>query len=61
MSANRPYRPSLGIDVALKEIVRGRGTIYDEKVVDACLIIFQKDGYTFPPNVYISIGTVHRT
>jgi len=33
----RPYRPALGIDVALDEIGSGRGRHYDPAVVDACL------------------------
>jgi PAS domain S-box-containing protein/putative nucleotidyltransferase with HDIG domain len=46
MSAYRPYRPSLGMDAALAEIERGRGTLFDEKVVDACLILFREKKYT---------------
>lgn len=45
MSAYRPYRPALGVEVALAEIERGRGSIYDEKVVDACLALFREKGY----------------
>lgn len=37
MSSHRPYRAALGIDKALEELVKGRGTIYDANVVDACL------------------------
>ncbi|MBI4301548.1 MAG: PAS domain-containing protein [Chloroflexi bacterium] len=35
MSSHRPYRPALGIDEALQEILRNRGTLYDPVVVDA--------------------------
>lgn len=35
MSTHRPYRPSLGMAVALQEIRNGRGTLYDPDVVDA--------------------------
>lgn len=45
MSSHRPYRPSLGMHAALKEIRDGRGTKYDPQVVDACLELFEKDGY----------------
>ncbi|QWD22461.1 PAS domain S-box protein [Polynucleobacter paneuropaeus] len=45
MSAYRPYRPSLGIDVALSEIERGRGSLYDESAVDACLALFREQKY----------------
>ena len=45
MSSHRPYRPGLGIDTALAEIVRGRGTHYDPQVVDACVALFKESGY----------------
>ncbi|MCK4535060.1 MAG: PAS domain S-box protein, partial [Syntrophobacterales bacterium] len=45
MATNRPYRPSLGIAEALKEIRRGRDTLYDPEVVDACLKIFEERGF----------------
>jgi len=45
MSANRPYRPSLGIGVAIDEIEKNRGALYDSAVVDACLRLFRVKGY----------------
>ena len=45
MSSHRPYRAGLGIDAALKEITRGRGTHYDPQVVDACVALFRERGY----------------
>ncbi len=42
ITSHRPYRPGLGIDLALKEIRSGRGTIFCEEVVDACLAIFEE-------------------
>ena len=47
MSSHRPYRPALGIDVALKEITKNRGILYDPKVVDACVKLFRKKGFEF--------------
>jgi PAS domain S-box-containing protein/putative nucleotidyltransferase with HDIG domain len=47
MSAHRPYRPSLGLDVALAEIERGRGWLYDSDAVDACVQLFREDGFAF--------------
>ena len=35
MSSHRPYRPARGIEAALAEIERGRGTFFDTNVVDA--------------------------
>ncbi|OFZ89797.1 MAG: metal-dependent phosphohydrolase [Betaproteobacteria bacterium RBG_16_64_18] len=48
MSSHRPYRPGLGIDKALAEIERGRGTAYDTNVVDACLRLFREKRYQLP-------------
>jgi len=45
MSSHRPYRPALGIVKALEEIRAGRGTLFDERVVGACVAIFEEDGY----------------
>jgi PAS domain S-box-containing protein/putative nucleotidyltransferase with HDIG domain len=47
MSSHRPYRAALGIDAALVEIERGRGTQYDALVVDACLDLFRVEGFRF--------------
>ncbi|NNN08741.1 MAG: HD domain-containing protein [Acidimicrobiaceae bacterium] len=46
MGNRRPYRPALGIDDALAEIVAGRGTRYDASVVDACVAAFE-EGFQF--------------
>ena len=45
MASHRPYRPSLGIDAALKEIEKNRGISYDTAVADACLRLFREKGY----------------
>jgi len=42
MSSHRPYRPSLGIDAALDEISKNKGTLYDPEVVDICLKLFKE-------------------
>jgi HD-GYP domain-containing protein (c-di-GMP phosphodiesterase class II) len=47
MMQHRPYRPALGKDKALEEIVSGAGSRYDQSVVDACLDVFD-DGFSFP-------------
>ncbi len=48
MASHRPYRPGLGIDKAVAEIERGRGTAYDPLVVDACLRLFREKKYELP-------------
>jgi HD-GYP domain-containing protein (c-di-GMP phosphodiesterase class II) len=47
MSSHRPYRPGLGIDVALAEIERGRGTFYDSRIVDICTSLFRDKKFNF--------------
>lgn len=42
MGSHRPYRPARGLGVALDEIRRGRGTIYDPDVADACVRLFSE-------------------
>lgn len=48
MASHRPYRAALGIDVALSEILRGRGTIYDAEVCDAAVRLIKEKGYVLP-------------
>jgi len=47
MSSHRPYRPALGIDVALEEIIQNKGILYDPEVVDTCLKLFKEKGFKF--------------
>lgn len=47
MSSARPYRPALGIDAALGEIRKNKGTLYDAQVVDACLTLFKTKKFQF--------------
>ena len=48
MASHRPYRPTRGVEAALKEIEGGRGTLYDAAVVDACLTLFRARGFSLP-------------
>jgi HD-GYP domain-containing protein (c-di-GMP phosphodiesterase class II) len=47
MASHRPYRPALGIDKALEEIARNKGTLYDPGVVEACIRIFAEKKFNF--------------
>jgi len=47
MASHRPYRPALGVDRALKEIIGNRGQLYDADVVDACLAVFNTGAFRF--------------
>ena len=48
MASHRPYRPGIGIDIALEEIERGAGTLYDTEVAAACLRLFRERDYVIP-------------
>lgn len=43
MATNRPYRSMLGMDKALAEIQNNKGTLFDARVVDACVTIILRD------------------
>ena len=47
MFSHRPYRPSLGIDKALKEISQNKGILYDPEVVHACPKLFKEKEFKF--------------
>ncbi|MDD4903283.1 MAG: response regulator [Candidatus Bipolaricaulis sp.] len=47
MASHRPYRPALGIEAALAEVVQGRGTAYDADIVDACVRLFREGRFAF--------------
>lgn len=47
MASHRPYRPSMGMDKALQEIISNSGKLYDPLVVDACLHLFNEQGFEF--------------
>ena len=50
MASHRPYRVGLGLEKALAEILQGRGTKYDAAVVDACLKLFNEQGFQLLPS-----------
>lgn len=43
MTQSRSYRKALGVEAALEEINKNKGSLYDPDVVDACLDIFSKN------------------
>ena len=46
VASRRPYRASMGIDVAINIIQEGRGKFFREKVVDCCLKLFKEKGFS---------------
>ena len=47
MASHRPYRPSRGVQLAMDEITKNKGILYDKRVVDACLRLFLNKGFKF--------------
>lgn len=47
MASHRPYRPSLGMDVALEEIKKNAGIRFDSKVVNTCVKLIEEKGFEF--------------
>jgi len=48
MLSDRPYRPSLGVEAAVGELLEYRGTAYDPAVVDVCARLFTERGFALP-------------
>ncbi len=47
MSAHRPYRPARSLETTLEEMSRNKGILYDSKIVDVCLKLFNEKGFQF--------------
>ncbi len=47
MASHRPYRPALGIEVALETTSKEKGTLYDPAVVEACIRLFSEGRFAF--------------
>jgi PAS domain S-box-containing protein/putative nucleotidyltransferase with HDIG domain len=47
MTYHRPYRPALGIEVAIDEITKNSGRFYDPDAVAACIRLFKDKGFEF--------------
>ncbi len=47
MASHRPYRPALGLEVALDEILKNKNILYDPAVVDACEKIVSTGHFRF--------------
>lgn len=42
ITAHRPYRPALGLETGIKELLRGRGTVFYTQAVDACVRLLRE-------------------
>ncbi|HOE15908.1 MAG TPA: PAS domain S-box protein [Syntrophorhabdaceae bacterium] len=47
MASHRPYRPGFGIDVALEEIEKNKGILYNAKVANTCVRLFREEQFRF--------------
>jgi len=48
LASHRPYRPALGLDVALRELEKNTGKLYDSQAVDALMNLVKEKNYTLP-------------
>ena len=47
MASHRPYRPGLGIEKAMEEIIHNRGKLYDAEVVQGCVALITERDFQF--------------
>ena len=47
IASHRPYRPSLGLHEAVREITDNKGILYDPEVVSACIELLGRKDYGF--------------
>ncbi|MBE3125648.1 MAG: HD domain-containing protein [Acidobacteria bacterium] len=52
----RPYRPALGLEKGLEEARKGRGILYDTRVVDVCIKLFRDGRFSFKKEVEAACG-----
>ena len=48
MASHRPYRPALGVEAAIKELVAGKGRRYDAEVVDTTVALIRENRLGVP-------------
>lgn len=47
VTCHRPYRNAMSIDAAISLLTSGKGTKFDERVVDACVDVLRAEGVGF--------------
>lgn len=47
MSSHRPYRPAIGLQRAIKEIIKNKGKLYDSQIVDVCVYLVENNKFKF--------------
>ncbi|MEM5816883.1 MAG: HD domain-containing phosphohydrolase, partial [Desulfitobacterium hafniense] len=48
MISHRPYRPALGMEAAMDELLMNRGILYNPDIVDAVVNLVKDKGYRVP-------------
>lgn len=48
--SHRPYRPALGREVAIQELLTQRGILYDADIVDICIELIMHQDFSFTNN-----------
>ena len=46
ISFHRPYREGLGLNTAIDEIIKGRGTLFHPDIVDVCVTLLKEDSFS---------------
>jgi PAS domain S-box-containing protein len=47
MASHRPYRPALGVQKALEEIIKHKGNLFDVEATEACVRLFVEKDFVF--------------
>ncbi len=47
--SHRPYRPAMGVEEAVEQIISGRGNRFDPQVVDACVRLLREKSFELIP------------
>ncbi len=48
MLSHRPFRRALSIEQVMDELLKYKGSMFDEKIVGICINLFQEESYVFP-------------
>lgn len=56
IASHRPYRAARGIDLALEEIEKNKGELYNPAVVDACLKLFRKKNFSLDKSFLTAVS-----
>ena len=64
LTSSRPYRPAVGLDIALMNIQEESDRLFDPKIVDVCLRLFREKKFKFSPskqNVTYTVQSVRKS